>query len=81
MDRRAQIFVIVDLRFRKEDRRVDLLFTEDQIDNFIIKSTSKLWLHISLPELMNNGLVLNYEEDPFENKLKDKVFKQQPLST
>ena len=82
MDRRAKIFVIVDLRFRKDDGRVDLLFTEEQIDGFVFKSTAKDWVHISLPELMNNGLVLTYEHDQFSSvKSTTKEFKQQALTT
>ena len=80
MDQLTQIFIIVDLRFRKEDRRVDLLLTEDQIDRFVAKSTGKSWVHVSLSELMNNGLVLDYMSDPFKERIKDKDFKQQQLT-
>ena len=79
LDRRAQIFIIVDLRFKREDRRVDLLFTEKQIDEFMSRSTAKGWLHISLPEVFQHGLVISYETDPFETEIIEKDFKQQPL--
>ena len=79
LDRRAQIFIIVDLRFKREDRRVDLLFTEKQIDDYVRKSTAKEWLHISLPEIMNTGLVIKYDTDPFVDCKNDKDFKQQSL--